>query len=848
MEKSSSEEKRKAEAATGVVSRKASPDGYRYEDGETGKPVDPQAYKVPYLEHVRAVRASRVREFAAQRATAPPPASAVPEAVTGSTAEAGVIASVDSGAVSPAATRGKVGEARLEGEVIPAAPAADGNLATGAANVVVAEGSPEEATKLPDGVSLPDADVLAAEVRSDDVPLKEAGDAANSAEEDKVGMGGTGVEAQDDDACLVGEVDSPAVFFDAGPIAPATPATVVDPDEGIPAAAATSITAVETPIAVEQEPVAATGTVGERDAAEGGAVCAESETLIAVAPTALIVGGVEDDGEDEHAAEEGVKARGETLGGSPAVEAGDEVETPCSSSAAGDACTPGAASAASEPVSTRPEEPQEDCNLRDAAIASLVSHVDQTNPHCCRSNSNAAVSSRQGDGISSSHPFEAQQSRVSANDGGIVSPITASPGSAEPSQGEACGDDHPLSFGDSSGEGDGLELLGGREAVASGSSSPSPRRKGPSPRGSGEHDASDEGSTVAAPSPFSTSPLVAVGGCGQQQDGPLSGPTPEPVERAHRELPSREWPTPPYPFSNAGSPTASEIAASPGEDEEGAEEIAALKERLWAAWDAAVLEYEKGVALVRSRYNRHASSTPAASTTAQEVSGMVVSRSPVVAADPTPAVEVRETSSQEERAPAAGSEAATTPSAASAVEAAAEEPAPAVVVAPTAADGMPTPDSPLLPLLQLRLEEEEGDLFEYSSSWRGPGAGGDGSSQARGGKTRRRSLAKAFSSQKIRQGPKVQEMVSVTAGKSPGPAEAGAQETDESEAGGSGGSNTTAALCRLCCRKACDTMLRPCEHEACGVCVEKIRLQAEQSGQALSCPWDRKLVDAVCPL
>ncbi|CAN0578630.1 unnamed protein product [Ectocarpus sp. 12 AP-2014] len=42
--------------------------------------------------------------------------------------------------------------------------------------------------------------------------------------------------------------------------------------------------------------------------------------------------------------------------------------------------------------------------------------------------------------------------------------------------------------------------------------------------------------------------------------------------------------------------------------------------------------------------------------------------------------------------------------------------------------------------------------------------------------------------------------------------------------------------------------MKPCQHSACGVCVDKLRNQAEQSGQALSCPWDRRGVDETCPL
>lgn len=864
MEKASSKEKLSAEAATGVVSRKASPDGYRYEDRETGKPVDPDAYKVPYLEHVRAVRASRVKGFAAQRVTAPSTAPTLPEAVnSSSTPAAGVVASLDNGTISPVEAAAspatatvaarEVGEARLEEGVKPAAAATEADLGTEAANVDVAEESPKEG-KLLEDVSVPD-EVLAAEASSDEGPLEETDAAATSAAEDKVCAGSVGVEEEDDGVGIVGEVDSAAVFPDVGPRAPATPATAVPGDGGSPAAAATSVSGGEATIAVEQGPAAA---IWEKDAAAGGTACAESETLIAVEPTALLVGGVEDDGEADDAAVEDAEvedanAHGETLGASSAVVAGDDVETPCCSSlAAGDVCTPGAASASSGPLSTRSDEPDKLCDVRDAAIVSpAVSYAGQEAPRDCGPDSSGEVSSGWGGEMSSSPCLSEAPSPALANDGRIASPATASPACAEPVLGEACGDDSPLAFGDS-GEGEGSERIGESGAAAPGGSPPSPGRPGPSPRGSTEHDASDEGSAAAPCSPFSTSPaaaaaaaspLVTAGGHGLQQEEPMSGRTPQPVESARREFPSRERPTPPYPFGDAGSPAMSEIAATPGEDEEGAEEIAALKDRLWTAWDAAVLEYEEGVALVRSKYNR---STPAASTTTAQKESAMVSRSPGDAFGPTPKAGVAETSRQEGSASASGPKATATPapSVASAEETVAEEPA---EVVPTAADGMPTPDSPLLPLLQLRLEE--GDLFEYSSSWRGSGTGGEGSSQAGGGKPRRRSLAKAFSSHKTRKGPKVQEAVSMTAGKMQGAGDSPAQETGESETGGSEGSDGAAAmLCRLCCRKSCDTVLRPCEHSACGVCVEKIRLQAEQSGQALSCPWDRKLVDAICPV
>lgn len=828
MEKASSEEKLKAEAATGVVSRKASPDGYRYEDRETGKPVDPEEYKMPYLEHVRAVRASRIQEFAARRNTAPPAAaSALEEAVGASNAEADAIASSDIGTVHPAAAasvaKGEVGEARLDEVVLPAAPATDPKRAARAAN---AEGS-SEGDRLPDDVSLPDG-VAVAKIGSDDMPLKVTGRAAAAAEKDMVVTGGNDV-----DTCMVERVDSPAALPEAEPRAPAAPATA----EGeSPGAAMTSAIAAEALLAAEQGSAAPAGAAAEKDAAEGGATLSASRTPIVVAPISLVLGG----GVEEGAEVGDTEVSEETSGDAPvAVVTGDKVETPCSSSAAGDVCTLGDASVSSEPVCTRPEEPEEpdeDCLVRDAAIVSPESCVDQETPHGgCGPDSSGEAASGRGDGTSSPHLSEAP-SPVLANAGGIVSPITTPSACAESFRDGACGADNPPTFGDRD-HGVGPEQTGvGNQAVAPGSLSPSPRSNDPSRKVSTEDDKHDEGSAAAASSSFGTSPaalaspasspLVAAGGF-EQQDGPLSGRTATPHERVGREPPSGQRATPPYPSSHAGSPATSEVAASPGEGEEGAEEIAALKERLWAAWDAAVQEYENGVALVRSRRDRR-TPTPAGSSTTVGEASAVVACSPAGTDGPTPtAGKVGETSRQEEGASVSGSEAARTP-------------------APPA-DGMPTPDSPLLPLLQLRLEKEEGDLFEYSSTWCGSGAGA-GSSQTRGGKTRRRSLAKEFSLQKTHKESKiVQEAASTAAGKPQGAAEeAAAQETEESEMGGGGGSDRTAALCKLCCRKACDTVLHPCEHSACGVCVEKLRLQAEQSGQALSCPWDRKLVDEIC--
>ncbi|CAM9865011.1 unnamed protein product, partial [Ectocarpus sp. 13 AM-2016] len=166
MDKASKDEKLKAESATGVVSRKAAPDGFCYEDRETGEPVEPGAYKGPYLRHVRDVRASRVREFAAARRVATASAAAA-AAVSSSSAcletavdgmmpgvEKRASSSVKGIAISVACTSPTRAEAasksRRDGEGLVADPAT-GACAT-ASGVSVGESAAEKES-LPPGAA-----------------------------------------------------------------------------------------------------------------------------------------------------------------------------------------------------------------------------------------------------------------------------------------------------------------------------------------------------------------------------------------------------------------------------------------------------------------------------------------------------------------------------------------------------------------------------------------------------------------------------------------------------------------------------------------------------------------------
>ncbi|CAM9433177.1 unnamed protein product, partial [Ectocarpus fasciculatus] len=706
MDKASKDEKLKAESATGVVSRKAAPDGFCYEDRETGEPVEPAAYKGPYLRHVRDVRASRVREFAAARrvvAAAAAAAAAVSASACPETAVDGIMPGVEKSAsssvkgtaipvacASPARAEA-ASKSRRDGEGLVADPGTGASAAAG--GVTVGESSTEKESLPPGTASGGGVD------NNGDTPSK------------KIDGGGAVVaigegEARDD--VLGGEE-----------------ADVLTMREGV---------------TQEASPEAAAETPRTMTSGEGGSVGATAvvatdaaavETLVASSETAVVDGA------------RGEEAMAETLcrHGDPLAGCGNRVDS----------------------VSER--------------VVEVVSvHSPRRGGQTPRISTTGELTSRNGE--------SGGESSVS-----VLGPSSSPPGAAAAA------------------------------AAANAAASPSVKLKG-------------------------------------QHEESLSGRTPGSG--------GRTWKASPFggasPFS-AGAPTVlpgGGVAVSPGEDdEEGAEEIAALEKRLWAVVDAALREYHDGVALVRSRRNHNAIATAAAASEAEENS-TALSRVPdaEAGATPPPAAHVGETAAsmtssvlgREEEAsapglPAKAATATTTPL--TGVDRTRAVAAPAAVTVDN--DGHPTPDSPLLPLLQLRLsEEEDDDRFEYSLAWGGAGAeaagGGGGPSQARGGKPRRRSLAKAFSSHKTRKEPIVHEGV----GARPTAQAAG----NESEAGGDGvgGGKTTRLMCRLCCRNACDTVMKPCQHSACGVCMDKLRVQAEQSGQALSCPWDRRGVDEIGPL
>lgn len=190
-----------------------------------------------------------------------------------------------------------------------------------------------------------------------------------------------------------------------------------------------------------------------------------------------------------------------------------------------------------------------------------------------------------------------------------------------------------------------------------------------------------------------------------------------------------------------------------------------------------------------------------------------------------------------------------------------------------------TPSSPLLPIPDLRLSEDdlfgcssalvgddgiderspdlagEGDgsvvaggvgkrgrislwtAFSSTSQWRG---GGSGSRRARDAKQRHLKL-----SQKERGDGEL-----VGWGKNQGESPADVESAAEGSKGagrklGAHGAGGDGNVCQICCKRECDAVLRPCNHEACRACAKKLGEHAEQSAEALSCPWDRQLVSEI---
>lgn len=153
--------------------------------------------------------------------------------------------------------------------------------------------------------------------------------------------------------------------------------------------------------------------------------------------------------------------------------------------------------------------------------------------------------------------------------------------------------------------------------------------------------------------------------------------------------------------------------------------------------------------------------------------------------------------------------------------------------------------SSLLPPLDLRLSVD--DLFGSTSDVRGLSAAAGVAGPSESG--RRASLSTTLASHRSRRSKKPQLWQNRTEGvaedahheKDKGHSLGKLEEASETLEAGKG----SGVMCHICWRRKCDVLLRPCNHSACRVCTDKLQSQADQSGEPLSCPWDRQLVHGI---
>lgn len=274
------------------------------------------------------------------------------------------------------------------------------------------------------------------------------------------------------------------------------------------------------------------------------------------------------------------------------------------------------------------------------------------------------------------------------------------------------------------------------------------------------------------------------------------------------------------PFGEMDSPMAGDIVCDfAWADNEDLKECNALEQRLWEKWDDALAEYRAGIALLKSKRLQRASTS---ATFEKEREALRKSR-----------VCPETTSVSAKAVTGNGREAAKTTI--SAVPSSEREGPKASkgfsgsigIPRVSADDTLAVLHSPVLALRDLRLvEEAEAEKIASPSRSR---RHADLKILRAKNKARRRTLASTFSQFQAGDG-------------------------DDLGEGGRGSSIMVGdgvesrKMCKLCCKRKCNTIFRPCEHMLCSVCARKVVNAAEQSGEKLSCPWDRQLVNGICSL
>lgn len=268
-------------------------------------------------------------------------------------------------------------------------------------------------------------------------------------------------------------------------------------------------------------------------------------------------------------------------------------------------------------------------------------------------------------------------------------------------------------------------------------------------------------------------------------------------------------------------------------DEEDMKECDALEERLWARWDDALAEYRAGIALLKSKRLQNASTSATF-----EKEGGILQKAPVssvatsVSVNAVMGYEREAAKTRISAASSSGREGSkiSEGSSGSIGDIPTSPPTPRVSDDHTLA----VPHSPVLALRDLRLVEEAEEVKIASPSRSRRHA--DLKFLRAKNKARRRTLAFTFS----------QFQAGGENDRDDGEGARGSSIMVGDSGDGGGGEGRT--MCKLCYKRECNTMFRPCEHMLCSVCARKVVHAAEQSGEKLSCPWDRQLVNGICSL
>lgn len=829
MDNATQDERRAVEENTGVISRKAAPDGYCYEDRETKAPVDPDVYKAMYTKHIQATRAARLREWAALRPNTLAFAEVAAESSSGSgDSTLSAISASPSALPAKAARSTPDSAAALIPQPIPLEPER-----IGAARTL-------EATKTDEGR---EGAVASAGKPAAERPL------ANTA----LGASNEGASnpRAESEPVAAGQV---VAVEEVGADGMRTPKASMPSKVGLEGSA-------------DRKGFATPTVVGGVEGGEGGEEVNRELKSPAAVPSPVDGGGGAD-------AVNRVGRCSELGAGRALVVAGTvgNAEGLCSSAAGGcgvdwpaidsDATTHALPALSPLDLELSRIEAVE-ANVSLVASAQEDDHVPGLEFSGISGKDLAVRSS------STSSPFAEESTAPPPPPKTAAAPIskTASPQHADLLHvGESRGDGSPS--GDEQSPDGGAACAGDVQATTS-PVVPSRDSNISSPKVLVRGD-NGGGFREAPLAPVFLSPL-AFPSRSSEDDNEES--TCQAVGRgdAAQVLPSVEaFAT--LDASSVCDTGASEATLSPGVTADEAKEFAALEERLWAVWDAGLEEYHAGVALIKSRRNGQVlasvtstsvlevhEKTPTAvvgpvdavapPATTPNVAMMVTTRSVSGGRRVSPASScMRTVASPANNGSAIGSEAFSRRGGEASPSPTPQPPSTGRVghvdvltpLPPSTGRagyvGAPSPSSPRLPLLDLRLSEEE-ELFESRSlrmvveGTRAVGATSRGA--------RRRSPAWQFSAEKrctaMKQQQKQKGGVVGSAGG------AGGVAVDESGEGGGGEDST----CRLCCRKECDKILRPCQHVVCGTCVEKLRVQAEQTGEVLACPWDRQPVDEI---